>query len=128
MKKNLPPKVSGRHSKPGLKTGETTKHRVMTKLEVIKTSDHVPTEVRDSSEIQHNFNVLMQDLEDFQQGSKPLSNDLVNCLETQLRLLLAKKRNPNGSGPDFDPEPPPGGATALPVPTESKPTVVRMSA
>ena len=126
MKKNLPPKVSGRHSKPGLKTGETTKQRVMTKLEVIKTSDDMPGEVRDPVEPQHNFNVLMQDLQDFQQGAKPLSNDLVNCLETQLRLLLAKKRNP--SGPDFDPEPPPGGATALPVPTESKPTVVRMSA
>ena len=100
----------------------------MTKLELITMSDDVVEEIPTAQDIKQNYNTLLQDLADFQEGSKPLSSDLVNCLETQLRLLLAKKRNPNGSGPDFDPEPPPGGATALPVPTESTPTVVRMSA
>lgn len=71
---------------------------------------------------------LAKDLHDFQMGAKPLSSELVHCLEAELRMLLKNKRNPNGSGPDFDPEPPPGGAAALPVPTESSPTIVRMSA
>jgi hypothetical protein len=71
---------------------------------------------------------LVQDLHDFQMGSKPLSSELVNCLEAQLALLLKNKLNLNSSGPDFDPDPPPGGAAALPVPTESSYTVVRMSA
>lgn len=71
---------------------------------------------------------LAQDLHDFQMGAKPLSSELVNCLEAELRMLLNKKRNQNSFGPDFDPEPPPGGAAALPVPTESSYTVVRMSA
>ena len=71
---------------------------------------------------------LAQDLQDFQKGSKPLSSELVNCLEAQLRLLLKNKLNQNSSGPDFDPEPPPGGAAALPVPVETSYTSVRMSA
>jgi hypothetical protein len=128
MKKTQPPKVSGRHSHETSKVSQTPKERVMTKLELITTSEHVVQEVPAAQEMKQNFNALLKDLEEFQEGSKPLSTDLVNCLETQLRLLLAKKRNPNGSGPDFDPEPPPGGATALPVPTDSTPTVVRMSA
>ena len=128
MKKKQPPKVSGRHSHEASKSSQTPKERVMTKLELITTPEEVVQEIPAIHDIKQNFNNLLRDLEDFQDGSKPLSTDLVNCLETQLRLLLAKKRNPNGSGPDFDPEPPPGGATALPVPTESTPTVVRMSA
>ena len=71
---------------------------------------------------------LAQDLHDFQIGAKPLSSKLVHCLEAELRMLLKNKRNSNSSGPDFDPEPPPGGAAALPVPMESSHTVVRMSA
>lgn len=128
MMQKTPPKVSGQHLKPVPKTEQSTKQRVMTKLELITLHEDAPGKNPTSEELKQNYNALLQDLEDFQEGAKPLSTDLVNCLETQLRLLLAKKRNPNGSGPDFDPEPPPGGATALPVPTESTPTVVRMSA
>ena len=127
MQKTPPPKVSGRHSQEESKSNQSPKERVMTKLELIKIPEEVSAQTP-AEQMQQNYHTLLQDLEDFQEGSKPLSSDLVNCLETQLRLLLAKKRNPNGSGPDFDPEPPPGGATALPVPTESAPVIVRMSA
>ena len=120
--KKTPPTVSGQNES---KTHEARKERMMTRLELIKMPEDVPSP-NTLEDLQQNLQNLTQDLEDFQSGSKPLSADLVNCLEMQLRLLMGKKRD--GSGPDFDPEPPPGGATALPVPTESTPTRVRMSA
>ena len=123
MKKN-PPTVSGSAESNG---GQARKERVVTRLELIKMPPETEAQLPAPS-TEPNFKNLVKDLEDFQSGAKPLSDDLVNCLETQLRLLMAKKRNPNGSGPDFDPEPPPGGATALPVPKNSTPIQVRLSA
>ena len=66
MMQKTPPKVSGQHLKPVPKTEQSTKQRVMTKLELITLHEDAPGKNPTSEELKQNYNALLQDLEDFQ--------------------------------------------------------------